>query len=129
MVLKESLNNDLIVAGKALIEKLLESGEAVPPAIWKYLDEPNSWRLIIGVPIVKTKGPRDGYKLIQKMFNLYKEQFRYLSIYDITVVAPDDRVLAPFQKSFVLTDPNGTRVSHTMLNGQYIDDAYVYNLD
>ena len=127
MVLKESLNHEMIEAGKTLIDRLDEKGEAIPTALWLYSEEANLWRLMLATPLVKSKGPRAAYKSIRSVLTHYqKEEPFSLTLSDITVVAPDDAVLEPFRVAFKTSGTAGVRLSRTTVGGRFIDDAYVY---
>ncbi len=127
MLLKESLNHEMIEAGKTLIDRLDEKGEAIPTALWLYSEEANIWRLMLATPLVKSKGPRAAYKSIRSELTHYQNEGPFnLTLSDITVVAPDDRVLEPFRIALKKSGTAGIRLSRTALAGRYIDDAYIY---
>lgn len=126
MVLKESLNQEMIEAGRTLINRLDEKGEAIPTALWLYSEEANLWRLMLATPIVKANGPIAAYKMIRSVLVCYKDEYPLLDLQDITVVAPDDAVLEPFRIAIKKSGTAGIRLSRTAIGGQYIDDAYVY---
>ena len=126
MVLKDTLNTEMIDAGQALIQRLDANKKDISAAIWLYFTEAHQWRLMLATPIVKEKGPLSGYKMIQSVLRRYNDEFPLLDLDDITVVAPDDRVLEPFRIALKKSGTAGIRLSRTALAGRYIDDAYIY---
>ena len=126
MVLNDTLNSEMIEAGQALIHRLDANREDITAAIWLYFAEAHHWRLMLATPIVKEKGPLSAYKMIQSVLRRYKDEFPLLDLEDITVVAPDDKVLEAFRIALKKSRTAGIRLSRTALAGRYIDDAYVY---
>ncbi|MCH8297147.1 MAG: hypothetical protein IH873_03700 [Chloroflexi bacterium] len=128
MVLKESLNKEIIEAGNALIERLKERGQDIPAAVWMYLPEPRLWRLFLATPLVKSKGPRAAYDAVLAVLADHKEELPVLDLQDVTVVSPDDSVLEPFRTALDKSEGPGIRLRHNTIAGKYIEDAYVYRL-
>ena len=126
MSLKDTLNREMIDAGEALIQRLDANKKDIAAAIWMYYAEPKDWRLMLTTPIVKTKGPLSAYKMVQSVLHRYPDEFPLLDLQDITVVAPDDRVLEPFRIALKKSGTPGVRLSRTTLGARYIDDTYVY---
>ena len=128
MLLKETLNSEMIESGSALIFRLKENGQEVPAAVWMYLPEPKLWRLFRATPLVKSKGPLAGYKAIQAVLTAYGEELSVFDLQDITVVSPDDSMLKPFRSVLEQTEATGVRLRNNVIDGKYIEDAYVYRL-
>ena len=128
MVLKEPLSSEMIEAGSALIERLRESGQEIPDAVWRYLPEPELWRLFLATPLVKSKGPTTAYKAVLAVLTAHEEELSMFDLPDITVVAPDDSVLDPFRTVLKKSNPSGIRLRNNAINGKYIEDAYIYRV-
>lgn len=126
MLLKDTLNREMIDAGKALIQRLDANEKDISDAIWVYYAEAKDRRLMLATPIVKTKGPLSAYKMVQSVLRRYTDEFPLLDLQDITVMAPDNRVLEPFRIALKKSGTPAARLSRTTLGGRYIDDAYVY---
>ena len=62
---KTVLVDEMIGAGRKLIEALDESPFKVTAAMWFYLSENDEWRLIIASPYIDKEGPRKSYEFIQ----------------------------------------------------------------
>ncbi len=78
MLLKDTLNREMIEAGEALIQRLDANKKDISAAIWVYYAEPNEWRLMLATPIVKAKGPLSAYKMIQSVLRRYNDEFPLL---------------------------------------------------
>ena len=129
MLLKESLNIEMIESGSALVVRLKESGQEIPAAVWMYLPEPKLWRLFIATPLVKSRGPLAAYKAVQAVLTAYDEELSVFDLQDITVVSPDDSMLNPFRTVLEKSKASGIRLRNNAIDGKYIEDAYVYRLD
>ena len=128
MLLKETLNNEMIESGSALIQRLKDSGQEIPAAIWMYLTEPRLWRLFLATSLVKSNGPLAAYKAVQAILTAHDEELSVFDLQDITVVAPDDSMLKPFRTALEKSKAPGIRLRNNAIDGKYIEDAYVYRL-
>jgi len=118
----------MVQGGEALTRKLVEQGWPVVLAFWSFERDENQWKLIFASPNVNVDGPKKAYEAIQKALLAITEHFTDLQY--ITVVAPDH----PLVKTLAAVLPTdsetkGVRVSRNMINGRYIDDAYLYRID
>jgi len=118
----------MIRGGDALTRKLDELGWPVVASFWFFERDENRWKLILASPQVDIKGPKKSYEAISDALSALHEHFTALQF--ITVVPPDH----PLVKTLALatqagSDITGTRISRNMINGQYIDDAYVYRVN
>ncbi len=64
LVVRNILTNEMVQAGKDITEALEASDLELAASFWFYLTEPDTWRLFIASPWVKTKGPRKTYTKI-----------------------------------------------------------------
>lgn len=113
--------------GRRLLLALDDAGVDITAAFWFYQTDKERWRLLLAMPIVATKGPRAGYERILEVLSAHPEI--QLDLTDITVLSPSDR-LPQLLKTAVRTDSTiaGIALSHDVINGTYIEDAYIYRI-
>ncbi len=129
MVVKESLTNEMIEAGAELIRRLDAAGFELNAGLWLYMEEPNSWRLILASPIVTRDGPNKAYKKIQSVMSKKPEDRKVLALAHISAVEPNKPIVVLLRKA-VKTDIgiSGLRFSRNAVDGQYIEDSYIYRI-
>lgn len=122
------LDQSLIEDGKKLIE-ILDKSEIKPSsAIWFYLKDPKTWRLLIASTYFDHLEPQKSYmKFINKINDL---KFTRLEISNISLL-PSNDPLINLLKIAIRTDENsisGITFTSNTINGVFIDDAYIYRL-
>lgn len=129
VVVKEALTNEMIEAGAELTRCLDGAHFAVSASLWSYLPDSNSWRLIIASSVAKISGPRKAYRKIQSVLNKIRDEEPTITLSNISVVEPKDR-LVTLLKFAIKTVPgiSGIRFSRNAIDGQFIEDVYVYRL-
>ena len=129
MVVKESLTNEMIEAGAELIRRLDAAGFELNAGLWLYMEEPNAWRLILASPIVTRDGPSKAYQRIQSVMSKKREDRKVLSLAHISAVEPDKPIVALLRKAVKTGNGiSGVRFSRNAVNGQYIEDSYIYKM-
>jgi hypothetical protein len=129
---KEQLTVEMIRAGSVLTHYL---GERLPvtASFWFYLAESNSWRLFLASPQVAMQGPRKVYRQVQIAL-LRLQQGRpekttgTLDLEEITVVDDEHALVKLLRTALRGEFGNGKWFSRNTVNGQYIEDAYIYRL-
>ncbi len=128
VVVKDNLSEAMISAGAELTRRLVEDRWPLSASLWLYLPDLNKWRLILASPNVADQGPREAYKQINQA--LTKLTSLVVSLQDITVVEPDDSLISALRTAVRTGDAlTGIRFSRNVINGQFIDDAYIYRLN
>lgn len=129
MVVKESLTNEMIDAGAELIRRLDAASFELNAGLWLYMEEPNSWRLILASPIVTKDGPNKAYQGIQSVMSKMPENWKVISLVHISAVGPNKPIVALLRKAVKTGNGiSGVRFSRNAVNGQYIEDAYIYRM-
>ena len=117
-----------IERGKRLIKKLDDSGFPVTAAFWYYFPQAEQWRLVIASPMVESQGRQAAYTEIHK---IQRRGLRLplLSVSEITAVSHRDPIVKLLGTA-VRTGPGiaGIAFSRNVINGIYIEDAYIYRL-
>lgn len=128
-LVKEALLNEMILAGADLIERLEKARFSVKAALWLYLPESGTWRLIIASPEVGLLGPKKAYKKIQTVVAHMPLDVPRISLNEITVMEVNDALIASLKTSLKLSNGSaGLRLTKTVLNGLFIEDAYIYRM-
>lgn len=129
MVVKESLSEQMILAGAELTRRLDDAGLTISAALWLYDPESNYWRLIIASPEVSSKGLKTIYKEVQKVLRMISEAQSVISLKDVSVVDSGNSLIS-LLKMAVKTGKgiSGIRFSRNMINGTLIEDTYIYRL-
>lgn len=125
-MVRQNLTEKMIEEGASLVRRLDETGVIVAAAFWFYLDEPDTWTLILTSPDVQSKGPKQMYERLQEVLHGFSE----LKLSDISVF-PSDDPLPKLLRVAIATDPravSGIRFSRNTINGRFIEDAYIYRL-
>ena len=127
ILVKESLDNWMIRDGEALTRKLDELGWPVVASFWFYERDENRWKLILASPTFNA-GPKKAYEAVAEA--LSQVQGHFAGLESITIVPPDHPLVQALAR-LRQTGPGivGTRVSRNVINGQYIDDAWLYRVN
>jgi hypothetical protein len=129
-LVKEGLTQEMISAGKWLTRQLSKR-MSVDAALWLYQSETNAWQLTIATPDVKTRGKRKLYHEIQTVLSKTSVDVEHsaLRLSDIAIVANDDPLVSLLRKAMkVEKGISGIRFSRNAIDGQFIEDAYIYTL-
>jgi hypothetical protein len=129
VVVKESLTDAMVRDGALLVEKLDEAARRPHAAFWFYFPDANAWRLLLALPEVSTKGPREAYTAIQTALAELNPTSRELALEDIGVM-PTDHPLVDVLRGAIKTGPTIERIrfGKNVINGHFIDDALIYRL-
>lgn len=126
---KTALVDRDIEAGRRLVQALDHAGFPVTAALWNFLPEEGTWRLLIASPQVGKRGPRATYAAIQEVsINAGIE----LPLYRVSAVSADEPLITEL-RFFAGTDPapfiGGTHLQSAVIGDVFIDEAYVYRAD
>jgi hypothetical protein len=125
----EQLTPDMIKSGALLIAALDKLNLLVKGAFWLQLPDQRVWRLVIASPEVRVAGPRAVYRKIRAALGRLPGEVAAVGTKDISVV--DEKApLFQLLRSAVSTGPgiSGVRFTRNVINGQLIEDAYLYRL-
>ena len=129
VVVKETLSESMIKAGAVLTHTLDSLDLPVTASMWFYFPEENQWRLLLSSPYVVKEGPRRTYRLVQEALMKLPADAPKINLQDI-VVTDESHALISLMKIAVRTGEStgGVRFSKNVINGQLIEDAYIYRL-
>jgi hypothetical protein len=128
-MVEADLNQQLIDAGAKLVQSLDKKGLSPEAAFWLYSSDSQTWRLFLVETRLGKAGPKGVYRQIQKVIKELPEESRVLSLSDIGLLQSD----APFVKRLrtaIKTGRNisGIRFTNDVVNGNLIEDAYIYRI-
>ena len=115
-------------AGKALLKKLDEVKFKVKAALWLYMPDPEEWRLVLASPSIDTDGPKRAYETVQSQLQGIGQK-DILSLQNISLVSPRDKLIKAL-KSVIKTgkEISHIRLTRNVINGLFLEDAYIYRL-
>lgn len=123
------LTKEMIEAGAALIRRLDTSSVQPNAAFWLYYPEDQKWKLVLSEGRLAADGPRRIYQEIQATLRTFEKEFEGLGLQDITLAEPDSSMVASLrllaQTGAGLT---GIRMTDNVVNGNVIEDAYIYRI-
>jgi hypothetical protein len=129
IVVKDQLTNEMIEAGADLTRKLDELGVPIDAALWFFSPEINEWRLLFASPELDVKGPREVYRKVHAAIEDLGEQSSTIPLSLISLLGPTADLLQ-LLRAAVHTGPGIHRIRFTrnMINGRFIEDAFVYRV-
>jgi hypothetical protein len=132
------------VAEAALVDRDIDFGREVvraldqePPmsglrplaALWLYRDDEDLWRLVLVLPALENESPQEVYRHLIDVVD--RRVSRPDVPMDVIRLAPPDYPLRRTLRSALRTEPedlSGLRFKHNVVNGELIDDAFIYRL-
>ena len=122
-----SLDEKLIKSGERLIQLLDTESIVVDAALWLYFPDNQNWKLLLSFPTIISQGPKAAYEKVQDMLSGIGDIAFSL---DDVAIAKDDDPLLNLMRTAIDTGPgiSGIRFSNNVINGQLIQDAYIYRL-
>ena len=128
-VVKEPLTEAMIRAGAELTRKLDAPGWPVVASLWWYRSEPNRWRLVLSSPLVVSEGSWKSYEIVQAALAATPAVEGVLALSDVSVTEPTDPLIALLRAAArAEAMVEGLRFTRTVINGRFIDDAYIYRV-
>jgi hypothetical protein len=122
----------MIENGERLVRRLDEKEKELKPeaAFWLYFPEADEWRLVLVEAKLGELGPLHFYNKIQNVLSENSDDFKHLRLDRVSLSKPDSPVAASLKKVFKSKNKNaGLRLRGNVVNGTYIEDAYVYPLN
>ena len=119
------LTEEMLNAGANVVRLLDKRGFLLRAALWFYLSETDEWRLFLGTPEVRTKGPKKLYRQIQGMLAKGED---VVPLSSVVLVDSQDSLVQLLGSVVKIDDLGGFRFSRNTIGGRFIDDAYIYRL-
>jgi hypothetical protein len=127
-MVSNTLTEEQIKAGEALIKEADASKMKIEAALWFYFQDQESWKLMLSIKGLEQEGPKSVYNKLQKIIVKAKIK-ENLTLSEIALAKPKAPLL-DLLKIAVHTRPgiSGIRFTGNVINGQLIPDAYIYRL-
>lgn len=126
ILVKEALTDRMIDAGAELTTSLDRAQWPVAASFWLFDPENNEWRLVLASPRVLDDGPLASYRHIHEVLRATSSP---LPLESISFISPDDPLVEAFRSaSRTVRKLEGRRVFLGVINGRFIEDAYVYRV-
>jgi hypothetical protein len=115
-------------AGRNLLEALDAANFPVSGALWLFNPEADDWRLLIVSPRVTDNSLSKAFTQLHQIAQKLPEFPLLLSA--VSLVPPQDPLIVQLRKALKTgpTDIAGIRFSRNVIDGTYIEDAYIYRL-
>jgi hypothetical protein len=128
-VVKETLSESMIKAGAVLTRTLDSLDLPVTASMWFFFPEENQWRLLLSSPYVVKEGPKRTYRLVQEALSKLPVDAPKIILQDIVVTDESHPIISLMRIAVKTGDGiGGVRFSKNVINGQIIEDAYIYRL-
>lgn len=129
VLVKESLTESMIKAGEELTRILDQMNWPVTASLWFYFVEENQWKLLLTSPLVTKEGPKRAYQRVQEALENFQKGIPKIGLQDVAVI-DESNPLISLMKPAIRTGGgiSGIRFSKNVINGQVIEDAYIYRL-
>lgn len=129
LLVGDQLTPDMIRSGGLIVAALDKLNLIVKGAFWLLLPDQHVWRLVIASPEVRRVGPKAVYRKVVSALQRLPSEASPIGTKDISVVEDRDPLVA-LLRSMVSTGPgiSGVRFSKNVINGQLIEDAYLYRM-
>lgn len=108
--------------GADLVRALDAAKFPVVGAAWLYYPDMDTWKLVLATP--KAMDLRQAYTEIRRIAEQAGVESPDLA--RIRLVPPTDPTIAALSQAIRIEGLSGVRFSQNMINGIYVDDAYIY---
>lgn len=138
LVVRSVLTEDMVKAGARLTEALDEGARfaevpgvislPVAASLW-FLDD-DQWKLIIASAEVEKEGPKKAYRHVLTVMSYLEDDLPKISIQDLMVTDTKHPLIRLLSEA-ASTGPHdlsAIRITDNVVNGTWIDDAYVYRM-
>lgn len=114
--------------GKDLWDALRrQSAFPVTGALWLFDAERSGWKLVIASPRVEEIGARDSYRELAEATKAIPATGAQLL--QIELVGPNDPTYTALRSVFGQAySVEGARLNHSLVNGIFVEDAYLYEV-
>ena len=129
LLVSEHLTPEMIQSGAALLSALDALALTVKAAFWLLLPDQRVWRLFIATPAVRSTGPKAVYRRIQSALSRLPKDLDRIAMKDVSAI--DDKApLVSLLRSAVSVSAGspGIRFARNVIDGQLIEDAYLYRV-
>lgn len=126
ILVSSDLNQEMIDAGKSLLENLDKKNASINSAMWFYISEDEEWKLLLTSKLITNKGPKYLYTLIDSINSKIEKQ---IPLNFILISSPENPLIKTLCTAISTGNGiSGIRFSKNYINGQMIEDSYIYRM-
>jgi hypothetical protein len=114
-----------IKQGREIVALLKDKGFPIHSARWQFYDESDEWRLVIVTPLVSQQGGLAAYGRLQAILT-EGNGHRGISLFDFTLVAPNDPLVQRQGMPTAVGVPDRTRIDVTEAGDVRLPGIYLY---
>ncbi len=119
----------MVAVGRRLVERLDAAGLKPESALWLYDTDRESWKLLISDRKLRDEGPLARYGRMREALQDVRDDLLGLPFDAVMLSPPDTGALGRLRSAMVVEGPfAGLRLIGHVVNGEYIEDAYIYRL-
>lgn len=108
--------------GEALVRALDDAGFPVLAALWLYYPDIDTWKLVLATP--HAASPQKAYTEIRHI--AHRAQIDAPDLAQIKLVLPTDATVSTLSQVIRIEGIGRVRFSKNMINGIYVEDAFLY---
>ena len=122
------MDNLLVEGGHKLNDLMTKSG--IPPraVMWVHNTDVDTWRLWV-VPPKNLTNKLDFYRRVSSLVTKNRNELRGLDAADIEMIEDTHPAIKALSTMFRVTGRSDVRVSQNMLNGFYLPDGIILQMD
>jgi hypothetical protein len=114
-----------IEIGRGIVGTLARASIPVTVYLWAFVPQLQEWQLIVGTPLVDSKGPLAAYGEVNKALR-NAGIFDEVALRRIVLRSPNDRVLKSLERESHAVPHEVFRVVNAPIAGNFVEDAYLY---
>lgn len=128
-MVEKNLTSELIREGARVLKGLDDAGVPPDAALWFYFPDASVWRFVVAHRKVGADGPRALYRAVQKTLQKLRDEVTHMGLHDVTVANTGGPLITDLSKTVATgAGPNGVRLTRNVVNGTFVEDAYIYRL-
>ena len=128
VVVTSTLTEEMISAGARLLEHLDKAGLSVQAAMWQRQPESETWRLMLALPGLKSRGPLQSYHRILEVQSTLPYDELTVDVEDISVIDDQEPLIEALKKANRIHPISQSRQPRMVVSGIYLEESYIYRL-
>lgn len=125
LLLTEKMQND----GRSFVAALDDAKLNIKGALWFYYTDAEEWRFVIATSDFDSTGPKHVYQQVQRILKRRKGEFDSITLPIVTAISSKHPLITLLSHAIRTgEETSGVRFSRSTINGNFVEDAYVYRL-
>ena len=114
--------------GKQVTEQLKAASFPFRGTFWLYDEAADDWTLMIATDLIEKVGRKETYLQLGETIRSVRQTAAFQSL-RISVISPTDPLYSALRGVFATTaSVEGARLGHTVVDGVFVPDAYLYEI-